>query len=106
MLKEITSLEELFKTFPTDQAATDHFRKLRWPKGAICFDCGSIKVYTLAGEWHKCGDCKKKFSVRHDTIFVDSKLPLRKWYAAIFLVTSHKKGIASAQLARDLDITQ
>lgn len=106
MLKEITSLEELYKTFPTDQAAIDHFRKVRWPNGAVCFDCGSVKVYTLAGEWHKCGDCKKKFSVRHDTIFFDSKLPLRKWFAAIFLITSHKKGIASAQLARDLDITQ
>jgi len=65
-----------------------------------------MKVYTLAGEWYKCGDCKKKFSVRYDTIFADSKLPLRTWYRAIFLMTSHKKGISSAQLARDLGVTQ
>jgi hypothetical protein len=106
MLKEINSLDELYAVFPTDQDAINHFRQVRWPNGAICFDCGSVKVYTLAGEWHKCADCKKKFSVRHDTIFFDSKLSLRKWFAAIFLITSHKKGIASAQLARDLDITQ
>ncbi len=106
MLNEISSLDELHRVFPDDQSAIDHFRKVRWPRGAICFECGSVKVYTLAGEWHKCADCNKKFSVRHDTIFADSKLPLRKWFVAIFLITSHKKGIASAQLARDLDITQ
>jgi hypothetical protein len=106
MLKEISSLDELYKVFPSDQSAVEHFRKVRWPSGAVCHECGGVKIYTLAGEWHKCGDCKTKFSVRHNTIFSDSKLSLRKWYAAIFLATSHKKGIASAQLARDLGITQ
>jgi transposase-like protein len=106
MLNELNSLDELYEVFPTDQAAVDHFRKVRWPKGPVCHECGSVKVYELAGEWHKCGDCGKKFSVRHDTIFFDSKLSLRKWYAAIFLITSHRKGIASAQLARDLGVTQ
>jgi hypothetical protein len=40
------------------------------------------------------------------TIFEDTKLPLRKWFAAVWLITSHKKGIASTQLANDLKITQ
>jgi transposase-like protein len=106
MLKEISSLDELYTVFPTEQSAIDHFRKVRWPSGVICYDCGSVKVWNLAGEGQKCGDCGKKFTVRHDTIFAESKLPLRKWFAAIFLITSHKKGIASAQLARDLGITQ
>lgn len=106
MLKEIKSLDELYTVFPTEQSAIDHFRKVRWPRGPVCHECGSVKVYNLAGEGQKCGDCFKKFTVRHDTIFADSKLPLRKWFAAIFLLTSHKKGIASTQLARDLGITQ
>lgn len=106
MFEQFNSLLELDEALPTDQAAIDHFRKVRWPNGAACHECGSLKVYTLAGEWHKCGDCKKKFSVRHNTIFADSKLTLRTWYRAIFLMTSHKKGISSAQLARDLGIMQ
>ena len=40
------------------------------------------------------------------TIFEDSKIPLRKWFIAIYLITSHKKGISSHQLARDLKLTQ
>ena len=55
---------------------------------------------------HKCGDCRQRFSIKVGTIFHDTKIPLRKWFAAIWLITSHKKGIASAQLARDIKVTQ
>lgn len=36
----------------------------------------------------------------------NTKLPLAKWFAAIWLITNHKKGISSCQLARDLGIGQ
>ena len=36
----------------------------------------------------------------------NTKLPLCKWFAAIWLITAHKKGISSCQLARDLGIGQ
>ena len=40
------------------------------------------------------------------TIFQSSKISLRTWYAAIFLLTTSKKGISSLQLAPQLGITQ
>ena len=46
------------------------------------------------------------FSIRVGTIFEDSKIPIRTWLAAIWLITNHSKGIASTTLAKDLDITQ
>ncbi|HMT27154.1 MAG TPA: IS1595 family transposase, partial [Candidatus Absconditabacterales bacterium] len=39
-------------------------------------------------------------------MFDNTKIPLQKWFMAIWLITSHKKGISSMQLSRDLDITQ
>lgn len=33
-------------------------------------------------------------------------MSLKKWFAAIYLVTSHKKGISSTQLAKDIGVTQ
>jgi transposase-like protein len=33
-------------------------------------------------------------------------LPLQKWFHAIFVVSAHKKGISSCQLARDISVTQ
>ena len=95
------------EAFPDEQAAIDHLRSIRWRDGAYCPHCGSTKIYHFSdNRTHKCGDCRKRFSIKVGTIFEDSKLPLRKWFMAIWLVTSHKKGIASTQLAKDIGVTQ
>lgn len=39
-------------------------------------------------------------------MFEDTKIPLQKWLFAIWFLTSHRKGIASTQLARDIGVTQ
>ncbi len=108
MIKEFNNLNDFEKAFPSEASCIEHFRDLRWPHGVACTWCGSMEnIYELkkVGQY-KCGDCRKKFGVRYDTIFADTKLPLRTWFKAIFLITSHKKGIASHQLAKDLGIKQ
>jgi hypothetical protein len=40
------------------------------------------------------------------TIFEDTKISLRKWFIAMYLISSHKKGISSTQLAKDIAVTQ
>lgn len=107
MLKSFNSLLQMMQAIPDEQTAIDHFTAIRWKNGAFCPACGSTKVYHFADQRnHKCGDCRKRFSIRVGTIFEDSKLPIRTWLLAIWLITSHKKGIASTQLAKDLGITQ
>ena len=51
-------------------------------------------------------ECAKKFTVITGTIFENSKISLRTWYAAMYLCTAHKKGVSSLQLSRDLNLTQ
>lgn len=107
MKTEFASLYQLFETIPDEAAAIAHFRAIRWKNGSFCPYCGSTKVYDLkGGARHKCGDCKNTFSIKVGTIFEDTKIPLRKWLAAIWLITTHKKGIASTTLARDIGVTQ
>ena len=107
MLKSFNSLMQLMDAIPDEQAAVDHFTAIRWKNGAFCPYCKSTRVYHFSDRRnHKCGDCRQRFSIRVGTIFEDSKLPLRKWIMAIWLITSHKKGIASTQLAKDIGITQ
>jgi transposase-like protein len=107
MLKNFNNLQDFEDVFPDEKAAVDHFRAIRWPDGLSCVHCGSMeRVYSLQDGTHKCGDCRKKFTVRNGSIFEDSKLALRLWFKAVFLMTSHKKGISSHQLARDLGVTQ
>lgn len=108
MFQEFDSLFSMMQVFSDEKKCVDHFRAVRWPDGVVCPHCGSCEVYNLADGTHKCKqkECALKFSVRYDTIFEDSKLPLQKWFMAIYLVTSHKKGISSCQLARDIKVTQ
>lgn len=107
MIRQFTSLYDFFEAFPDEQAAIDHLRAIRWRDGAYCPYCGSKRIMHFSDKrTHKCHDCRQRFSIKVGTIFEDTKLPLRKWFAAIWLITSHKKGIASTQLARDLKITQ
>jgi transposase-like protein len=107
MLQSFDTLSELTLAFPDEQTCIRHFRAIRWAKGAFCPYCGSARIYNFSDDRnHKCGDCRKRFSIKVGTIFADTKLPLRQWFIAIWLITSHKKGVASAQLARDLGVTQ
>lgn len=107
MFRQFDSLIELVTAIPDEQTAIDHFRAIRWRDGAFCPHCGSAKVYHFSDKrTHKCGDCRQRFSIKVGTIFEDTKIPLRKWFMAIWLITSHKKGIASTQLAKDIKVTQ
>lgn len=107
MMREFASLYDLMDAIPDEQAAIDHFRAVRWKNGEFCPYCGHGTVYHFAdNRTHKCQSCRRRFSIRVGTIFEDTKLPLRKWLMAIWLITSHKKGIASTQLAKNIKITQ
>lgn len=51
-------------------------------------------------------ECYKKYSATVGTIFQDSNIKLSVWFTAMHIITAHKKGISSCQLARDLEVTQ
>jgi transposase-like protein len=106
-MRAFSSLYELFEAIPDEQAAVDYFRAIWWKGGAFCPHCGGMKIYHFSDKKsHKCGDCGQRFSIKVGTIFEGSKIPMRKWIATVWLLTTNRKGIASTQLARELGVTQ
>ncbi|MDB5577894.1 MAG: family transposase [Bradyrhizobium sp.] len=106
-MAEFESLFDLLRAIPDEQTAIEYFTAIRWRNGAFCPLCGSTKIYHFSDKrTHKCGDCRKRFSIKVGTIFQDTKVAIQKWLMAIWVLTSHKKGIASTTLARDIDVTQ
>ena len=103
------SLIELAEMFPDEDAAKRWFEECRWPEGVRCARCDSSKVQEVKSQkpmsW-RCLDCRKYFSVRMGTVMAESKLPLRKWAFAIYIVSTSLKGVSSMKLHRDLGITQ
>jgi transposase-like protein len=107
MITEFASLYDLFEAIPDEKAAIAYFAAIRWKTGEFCPYCGYGTIYHFSdGKTHKCAQCRQRFSIKVGTIFEDTKIEIRKWLAAIWLITSHRKGIASTQLARDIKVTQ
>lgn len=110
MRMQFDSFFDMMEAFPDEQSAIDHLRAIRWgenDENAHCPDCGSTRVMHFKDRKnHKCHDCRKRFSIKVGTIFEDSKIGLRKCFMAVWMITSHKKGIASTTLANDIKVTQ
>jgi len=104
--KDFKSILELIQSFPNEQVCIDHLEETRWNGNVVSPFGPTSKVYDCKGNKYKCKNTGKYFNVKTSTIFDNTKMPLQKWFLAIWLSTSHKKGISSLQLARNLDITQ
>ena len=98
----------LTKRFPDEAAAVNYCVKQRWGDDISCpFGCKDTKVYNVSSSQpYKCSKCRKRFSVRTGTYMESSKIPVRIWLLAMYLMASSKTGISSAEMARQLDITQ
>ena len=103
---KFNSLLDVINTFSDEQTCIDHLTQLRWDGNVVSPFDPTSKVYNCKGNRYKCKESGKYFNVKTNTIFDNTKLPLQKWFLAIWLVTSHKKGISSLQLSRDIAVTQ
>ncbi|PCJ63935.1 MAG: hypothetical protein COA58_14995 [Bacteroidetes bacterium] len=101
------SLIQLLDYFKEESTCIEYYENIRWGGEPVCPHCGSEHPY-VTNRGYKCRDkdCHKKFTVKVGTIFESSKIPLRTWFAAIYLATTGKKGISSVQLGEQLNLTQ
>ena len=107
MLAEFKSLPQLFDYFKNEETCLKYWEQIRWGNNPTCPHCGTPEPY-MTNRGYKCTniECQKKFTSMVGSIFENSKIPLRTWFAAIYLISGHKKGISSMQIARDLAIHQ
>jgi transposase-like protein len=105
---EATNLIEFYNQFASEEKCQEFLIRQRWGDEIVCPKCGvvGVKAYRLASGRLKCAECRKPFTVRMGSVFEDSKIPLQKWFFAIYLCTSLKKGVSSIQLAKYLGVTQ
>lgn len=101
------NLLQLTTEFSDHSSCIKYLESERWPDGPICHYCGCSRSSALPEEHrHKCLSCNCSFSVLQGTIFQATKLPLTKWFMAIYLVSDAKKGISSLQLSRHLNVNK
>ena len=94
----------LLEKFKNQEECINYLEKVRWKGKPECPYCKHNKASKGLGRYWVCLGCGNSYSVTVGTIFHDSKVELKKWFAAIFLILNAKKGISGLQLQRDLGI--
>ena len=107
-LSKFDSLFDLVVYFDTETKCRQFLKEQRWGNTVVCPYCGCTECYECGTDCKrfKCKHCHDTFSVRVGTIFEDSNIGLRKWFMAMYLISTHKKGVSSCQLAKDIRVTQ
>ena len=97
----------LISYYNTNEKCLQAIAATRWPnQNVICPYCGMHSCSSRKDGRYRCHSCGKNFSVLVGTIFENTKLPMIKWFIALFLNSSHKKGVSSIQLSKDIEVTQ
>lgn len=103
------SLLAATRYFQDPNVCVDFVASMRWPNGVTCPHCESKRVSYLSSRriW-KCmaKECHKQFSVKTQSVFEDSPVPLDKWLTAVWLVVNCKNGVSSYEIMRAIEVTQ
>jgi transposase-like protein len=104
------TLQQAIQYFSDEQVCIDAVAMMRWPDGPRCPDClgddAKNPYYIKTQKRWKCRNCRRQFSVKVETIFEDSPIPLQKWLPALWMLVSCKNGISSYEIHRALGVSQ
>ena len=90
----------------SEHACREVLAELRWPDGVKCPRCETGRhAYDSDRYVWDCYSCGYQFSALSGTIFHDTKLPLQKWFLAVFLMVEARKGINASQMKRALGVS-
>ena len=103
--QEGISFFEFKDRYDTEEACRKHLFELRWPEGFICPKCGHKECYSLKTRYiHECTKCHYQASETSGTVMEKTHLPLVKWFWAIYLVCSDKRGHSALQLSKEIQV--
>ncbi len=102
------SVVALLRRFPDEAAAEAWFVAQRWPDGVRCPACNSAHIRSQPTRRHpfRCRSCRKEFSVKTDSLMHGSHLGYQTWMIALYLFSTHPKGLSSIQLGKLLGVPQ
>ncbi|MGQ0612247.1 MAG: IS1595 family transposase [Planctomycetaceae bacterium] len=100
-------LPTLITQFGCEDKCREYLEDLRWPRGVECPKCGPKTTISKIADrnQYECDKCGYQFSVSAGTVFHDTKLPLWKWFLAVYMMGVSKKGVSANQLKRMIGVS-
>ena len=100
------SLPDFLACYGTEEQCRKKLFNLRWPKGFVCPECGhDIHCVIHTRQLYQCHRCHTQTSLTSGTIFASTKLPLTRWFLAIYLLTQRKNSMSALQLKREIGVS-
>lgn len=110
------TLNEFNDFFKDEKTCYEFLESQIWNGVPTCPHCGTTKPpYKVKSRGkfmdipsYRCSErpCDLPFTVRTKSIFEGSKVELRKWFQAIYEITTSKKGISSVELGTRIGVSQ
>jgi transposase-like protein len=117
VLSRIKTVSDMVDAFRDEEQCRRLLEQMVWSRGRICPACGFRESCALAGRdtgakarpgLYQCanGACRHQFTVTTHTPLHSTKLPLRIWLTAMWLILQSDKGISSIGLAEAVGVSQ
>lgn len=103
---KIKSEADFLRIFHNDEICKAYLEQVIWHGEAESPYDKTSQVYECKNGRYKCKNTGKYFNILTGTIFQNTKIELRLWFWAIYLLTTDKRGVPSVLLAGKLGVTQ
>lgn len=96
-------LTQFMERYGTQAQCETELERCRWRDGFVCPMCARKGHYVV---WHgkaktfQCHACRHQTTLTSGTIFHASKLPLTKWFQAMYFLTQSKNNVSALELMR------
>lgn len=92
--------------FGTEEQCRQYLYIKRWPEGYVCRKCGHNEHFNIISRnLYQCKACTHQTSVTAGTIMDKTRTPLVKWFFAMYLMSSDKRGISALALKSKLGVS-
>ena len=100
------SLVQFMDEYGTEDKCREALFRWRWPNGFVCPRCEHTGHCLVQSRWlFQCRGCRHQVSLTAGTIFASTKLALRTWFLAMYLMTQTKNGVSALELSRQLSVS-
>ncbi|MDR6881644.1 IS1595 family transposase [Bacillus sp. 3255] len=102
------SFEQFMERFSTEAACAEYLFRVKWPQGFSCPQCSFRHAYLINTRrlpLYECSRCRHQASLTSGTVTEGSRTSLRKWFAALFLVSCSEEGASAVKLSHIIQVT-
>jgi transposase-like protein len=104
--KQAMGIIGFLEKYKDEESCRELLFKKRFPEGFKCPRCASQSYGVHAPRnLYQCKECRYQCSVTAGTIMHKTRISLRKWFLAMYLMSKDKRGCSAMQLSKELPVT-